>query len=160
MRKITIIFYFISILTYCQQRKDKANSPGFFEKSLKEQKDRGTITEYIEHFDSIKNVYSNFKYRIDYIIWKPRDINLIRHVFLRWYYRKGKTSKVLDGQNFQPTSGNFQMNHYIMLKNPLRKWFVKFDSAISKNIDASYFLSLAVSKLKPKSYFTPKVVSA
>lgn len=87
MRKITIIFYFISTLAYCQQRKDKANSPVFFEKSLKEQKDKGTIPEYIEHFDSIKNVYSNFKYRIAFDApdhWKS-DGGVSEHTIFRIY---------------------------------------------------------------------------
>lgn len=87
MRKLTIIFYFISIFTYCQQRKDKGNSPVFFEKSLKEQKDKGTIPEYIEHFDSIKNLYSNFKYRIAFDApdhWKS-DSGVSEHTIFRIY---------------------------------------------------------------------------
>ena len=87
MKKITIIFCFISTLAYCQQRKDKSNSPVFFEKSLKEQKDKGTITEYIEHFDSIKNVYSNFKYRIAFDApdhWKS-DGGVSEHTIFRIY---------------------------------------------------------------------------
>lgn len=87
MKKITLIFSLISILTYSQQIKDKANFPVFFEKSLKEQKDDGTITEYIEHFDSIKNVYSNFKYRIAFDApdhWKSDD-GVSEHTIFRAY---------------------------------------------------------------------------
>lgn len=87
MRKITIIFIFISILTSCQEKKGEGNVTEIFEKSLKEQKNDGTLPEYIEHFDSIKNVYSNFKYRIAFDApdhWKS-DGGVSEHTIFRIY---------------------------------------------------------------------------
>lgn len=87
MRKITIIFFFISILTSCQEKKVEGNVTEIFEKSLKEQKKEGTLPEYIEHFDSVKNVYSNFKYRIAFDApdhWKS-DGGVSEHTIFRIY---------------------------------------------------------------------------
>ena len=87
MKKITIIFYFISILASCQEKKNEGNVTEIFEKSLKEQKSEGTLPEYIEHFDSKKNVYSNFKYRIAFDApdhWKS-DGGVSEHTIFRIY---------------------------------------------------------------------------
>ena len=87
MRKITIIFYFISILASCQEKKNEGNVTEIFEKSLKEKKSEGALPEHIEHFDSKKNVYSNFKYRIAFDApdhWKS-DGGVSEHTIFRIY---------------------------------------------------------------------------
>jgi len=87
MKKITLIYYFISILASCQNKKHDVNATEFFEKSLKEQKSKGTLPEYTEHFDSINNIYSNFKYRIAFDApdhWKS-DGGVSEHTIFRIY---------------------------------------------------------------------------
>ncbi|GGE27309.1 hypothetical protein [Psychroflexus planctonicus] len=65
MKKITLLLIFTITIASCQKNKNKANVTDDFEKSYKEQKSSGMLSEkHTEHFDSINNLYSNYKYKV------------------------------------------------------------------------------------------------
>ena len=64
MKNITLLIFFIITLASCRENKNKYDVSDDFEKSYKEQKDSDLLPEHTEHFDSIKNLYSNYKYKV------------------------------------------------------------------------------------------------
>jgi len=64
MKNITLLLLFTITLASCQENKKKTDVTDDFEKSYKEQKDSDLLPEHTEHFDSINNLYSNFKYKV------------------------------------------------------------------------------------------------
>ncbi|PKQ46763.1 hypothetical protein [Confluentibacter flavum] len=64
MKNITLLLFFAITLASCQENKKKADVTDDFEKSYKEQKDSDLLPEHTEHFDSINNLYSNYKYKV------------------------------------------------------------------------------------------------
>lgn len=64
MKKITLLFLLISIICSCQENKKTEDPTENFEDSYKVQKESGTLEKNTEHFDSIKNIYSNYKYNV------------------------------------------------------------------------------------------------
>lgn len=64
MKNITLLLFFAITLASCQEIKKKVDVADDFEKSYKEQKDSDLLPEHTEHFDSINNLYSNYKYKV------------------------------------------------------------------------------------------------
>ncbi|WP_044398360.1 hypothetical protein [Lacinutrix sp. Hel_I_90] len=64
MKNITLLLLFTITLASCQENKKKTDVTDDFEKSYKEQKDSDLLPEHTEHFDSINNLYSNYKYKV------------------------------------------------------------------------------------------------
>lgn len=64
MKNILLLLTFILLLASCKATKKENEVTDYFEKSDKEQKDLKLSPEYTEHFDSINNLYSNYKYKV------------------------------------------------------------------------------------------------
>lgn len=60
---ITILGLFF-ILFSCNENKKQTKEEKYLKESYKEQKSKGTTSEYSEDFDSSTNIYSNYKYLI------------------------------------------------------------------------------------------------
>lgn len=87
MKKITLLLFLISFYSLSQERNEKSDSNDIFKKSLKQQKNEGTLSDNIEYFDSINNLYSNFKYRVAFDApnhWK-NDAGVSEHKIFRSY---------------------------------------------------------------------------
>jgi hypothetical protein len=63
MKNILFLLTFITLAS-CKTTKNEKDVTDYFEKSFKEQKDLKLSTEHTEHFDSINNLYSNYKYKV------------------------------------------------------------------------------------------------
>ena len=66
MKNITLLLLFTITLASCQEKKKESDVTDHFEKSYKEQKDTDLLPEHTEHFDSINNLYSNYKYKVSF----------------------------------------------------------------------------------------------
>lgn len=64
MKKIILLSLLITTIGSCQEKKKNGNVTDSFEKSYKEQKDDGILPENTEYFDSLRNIYSNYKYKV------------------------------------------------------------------------------------------------
>lgn len=63
--KIFLIHTVFLLLLSCNSRTSTERDP-IFEKSYKQQKDEGLIEEFPIHIDSVKNIYSNYKYQFSF----------------------------------------------------------------------------------------------
>ena len=87
MKNITLLLLFTITLVSCQENKKKIDVTDNFEKSYKEQKDSDILPKHTEHFDSIKNLYSNFKYKVSFDgpnHWAS-DAGVSKHTIFRTY---------------------------------------------------------------------------
>ncbi len=64
MKTKYLLLPFLSILISCNGNKNQSKEDKYWEKSFKEQKNEGTISEYSEEFDPKTNIYSNYEYHI------------------------------------------------------------------------------------------------
>ena len=87
MKKLITSIIFIIAITSCQEKKKEGNISDGFEKSYKEQKDNKTLPENTEHFDTLSNIYANFKYRVAFDApndWASDD-GVSEHTIFRTY---------------------------------------------------------------------------
>lgn len=87
MKKYILLSLLITTLASCQEKKKNGNATDRFEKSYKEQKDDGIIPENTEHFDSLRNIYSNYKYKVAFDApdhWASDD-GVSKHTIFRTY---------------------------------------------------------------------------
>lgn len=87
MKKIMLLFLLISTLGSCQENKKTKDPTENFKDSYKVQKESGALEKNTEHFDTIKNIYSNYKYNVafdapDYWI---KDNGVSDHTILRTF---------------------------------------------------------------------------
>lgn len=81
MSKILYTLFIFSVLNACSSNKGEKKLLNDFEKSFKEEKGEG----FIEHFDSISNVYSNFRYHVAFDApdnWRT-DVGVSEHTIFR-----------------------------------------------------------------------------
>lgn len=86
--KYLLIVFSILILVGC---RDNNMSQDLFKKSYKQQKNEKSLPEFSEHLDTLKNVYSNFKYHVAFDgpdNWKS-DQGLSEHTIYRTYNPDG-----------------------------------------------------------------------
>lgn len=106
MKKFTTLIIFISFLISCQEKMKESDISDGFEKSYKAQKDEGNLPEHTEHFDSLKNIYSNFKYRFAFDApdnWAS-DAGVSEHTIFRTYQADSAitfTINVIEIQDFK-----------------------------------------------------------
>ncbi|WP_422359644.1 hypothetical protein [Reichenbachiella sp.] len=87
MKSLFLISVSIAIICSCQQKNKKLTADDLVEDSFKEQKDKGGLPEFTEHFDSLTNLYSNFKYRVAFDApdhWQS-DMGVSEHNIFRAY---------------------------------------------------------------------------
>ena len=63
MKKLLLILLCLPLLFSCGGGDNVEES---FQKSFKEQKDKGLLDEYVEHYDTLRNNYSNFYYGVSF----------------------------------------------------------------------------------------------
>ena len=61
--KFTLLTFLVILLS-CNESKKQTKEDKYLEESYKEQKSKGTLSEHSEDFDSLTNIYSNYKYLI------------------------------------------------------------------------------------------------
>ena len=61
--KFTILTFFVIFIS-CNESKKQTKEDKYLKESYKEQKSKGTLSEYSEDFDSLTKIYSNYKYLI------------------------------------------------------------------------------------------------
>jgi len=87
MKKIITLLIIITVIASCQEKKKDSDISDGFEKSFKEQKDQRTLPEDTEHFDTLRNIYANFKYRVAFDgpnDWAS-DAGVSEHTIFRTY---------------------------------------------------------------------------
>ena len=107
VKKILIISILTFILISCFDKKNKEiDKDSIFKDSFKTQKKSGTIGEKSEDFDSVNNIYSNYKYNVAYdgLDYWLSDYGVSEHTILRTFDKDsaiGMTINVIE-TTFEP----------------------------------------------------------
>jgi hypothetical protein len=143
--------------------KGKVNITDNFLKSLKEQKDEGTLPDYSEHFDSINNLYSNYKYRVAFDApddWAS-DEGVSEHTIFRTYQPDSAITFVINVFEIklnkdlkdEPSIWEYYQGHKDEMDYPYKVLIPKkFNSKVENFIASKSYIKNQVSLKRSYSY--------